>query len=266
MYTIHPILDGTFDLPKSGMTYLVDEGFTMRTPVILFLLMPDDPSDPDTPVVVVDAGAEDGLVAGRQIDTGGPGPIREGLAAQGLAPSDVDTLVLTHLHHDHAANFDLFPDADIVVQQRELDATEDPLPFMRRTYIDEHVAGVRNSDPTIVDGDAAVGAGIELLHTPGHTRGHQSLIVETEEGPYAVAGDLVYCRQNLNTDITELRDGDGETYEVTPVDWEYIPPGLHIDVDDCYAGIARLQDRVPDDRILGGHLPEVLDHDQYPTT
>ncbi len=261
MYTIHPIHAGTFDLQKSGMTYLVDEGFTMRTPVIVFLLRPTDPADP---VIVVDAGAEDGHVAGRMITDGGPDPIREKLAEYDLTPSDVDYLVLTHLHHDHAANVDMFPAATVIVQETELAATKNPLPYMERTYIENHVMAVEDADTRIIDGTIELADGLSLTHTPGHTQGMQSVLVETREGMYAIAGDLVYCAQNLNPTLDVLYDVNGEAYEVTPVDWGYIPPGLHIDVQVCYESIERIRDRVPDAAILGGHLPETLEHAEYP--
>lgn len=261
MYTIHPILDGTFDLPKTGMTYLVDEGITMRTPVVTFLLVPTDPADP---VVFVDAGAEDGHIAGREMADGGPEPLRAGLADQGLTPDDVDYLVLTHLHHDHAGNVDLFADATVLLQRAELEAARDPLPYMRRSYVDAHLETTVAADLSLVDGGYRLVDGIDLRLTPGHTQGMQTVFVDTPGGPYALAGDLIYCRQNLDPGVESLRDVAGTTYEVTPVDWGYIPPGLHVDVSACYESIARVRERVADTAILGGHLPASLEHDQYP--
>ena len=113
MFTIHPIHAGTLALDKSGMTYLIDEGITVRSPVLVFLLLPTDPEDDR--VVLVDAGVAAGRIAGRDVEGGGPEPIREGLAAHGFDPADVDHVILTHLHHDHAANAESFPDAEVLI-------------------------------------------------------------------------------------------------------------------------------------------------------
>jgi len=265
MYTVHPIHCGTLDLPRRILTYLLGEGATVASPVTVFLLAPEDPDDP---VVVVDAGAERGAVAGRTVPDGGPEPIREGLAERGFSPADVDYLVLTHLHHDHAANVDLFPGSDLLVQRSELAVARDHLPHMRRAYVEAHAAATEDADPTLVDGEYRLHEGIELLHTPGHTEGMQSVVVETAAGPHALVGDLVYCRQNLDPEATEIRDVRGESVEVTPVDYDppYVPPGLHVDVAACYESVARLRERVgPDGVLLGSHDPAELG-EPYPRT
>jgi glyoxylase-like metal-dependent hydrolase (beta-lactamase superfamily II) len=258
MYTVHPIHCGTLELPKDILTYLGDEGVTVASPATVFLLSPENSDDP---VVVVDAGAEQGAVAGRTIPDGGPEPIREGLAERGVSPADVDYLVLTHLHHDHAANVDLFPDSEVLLQRSELAAARDHLPHMRRAYLEEHVEALDDADLTLLDGGYRLSRGVEVLHTPGHTEGMQSVVVETADGTHAVACDLVYCRQNLEPGVSEIRDLHGETIEVTPLDYDppYVPPGLHVDVRECYESVARLQERVGSDGVLfGSHDPEVL--------
>lgn len=259
MYTVHPIHCGTLDLPKAILTYMSDDDVTVASPVTVFLLLPEDPDDP---VVVVDAGAERGEVAGRSIPDGGPAPIREGLSEHDLAPEEVDYLVLTHLHHDHAANVDLFSDSEVLLQRTELEEARDPLPLMRRAYLDEHVAALDDADLTLLDGGYRLGPGVEILHTPGHTGGMQSVVVETGGERHALVCDLIYCRQNLEPGATEIRDVHGERVEVTPFegDLSYVPPGLHVDVAECYESVSRMWERVgPDGVLLGAHDPEMLD-------
>ena len=53
------------------------------------------------------------------------------------------------------------------------------------------------------DGEAEVLPGIRLLPTPGHTAGHQSVLVETDEGPVVLGGDVAYTFRELGTGATE---------------------------------------------------------------
>ena len=259
-YTIHPIQCGVINsnMTKGGLTYLVDEGVNVSIPVVVFVITADDPDDDR--VVLVDAGVEAGTVSGRSIEGGGPDPIRDGLADLDLAPADVDQLVLTHLHHDHAANVDLFPEAEVLLQRTEWTAAHDPLPPMERTYLARHLEAVGAADPTLVDGGFRLADGLELMHAPGHTEGMQAVLVETTAGPHAIVADLVYCRQNLEPAVTEITDAAGRVIETTPVDYDYLPPGLHVSVADCYESIERLRERIGGDgEFVGGHAIEVLE-------
>jgi glyoxylase-like metal-dependent hydrolase (beta-lactamase superfamily II) len=113
-----------------------------------------------------------------------PGRLVEELAAAGLEPSGVDAVVLTHLHSDHAsggvaAGEPVFPAARYVVQRAELDWASGP---MR-----EQVVAPLEDRLQVVDGDADLFPGVRLLHTPGHTPGHQCV----EVGDVVMSGDVV---------------------------------------------------------------------------
>jgi N-acyl homoserine lactone hydrolase len=84
-------------------------------------------------------------------------------------PGDVVRVINTHLNFDHCGGNRLFPGVPIHVQRLELQGPHDPhewVDFPGATYV-EH------------DGEAEVLPGIRLLRTPGHTRGHQSVLVDT---------------------------------------------------------------------------------------
>ena len=69
----------------------------------------------------------------------------------------------------------------------------------------------------------------------------------------------------MNPGLSSITDATGASLETTPVEDDYLPPGLHVDAAACYESVARLRERVgDDDRLLSGHMPEVLDHDAYP--
>ncbi len=113
-----------------------------------------------------------------------PGTLTGELAAAGVAPADVDTVILTHLHSDHASGAvsdgrPLFENARYVVQQAELDAADGLLA--------DRVLTPLKGQLLAVDGDAEVTPGVRVHLTPGHTPGHQIARV----GELAVTGDLV---------------------------------------------------------------------------
>lgn len=262
MYSVTPIKCGVINstVTKGGLTYLHDESTSFPIPVIVFLITADDPDD--DLAIVVDTGVDQPepgeTVAGRDIENGGPEPIRDGLAEQGVEPSDVDYVVLTHLHYDHACNNDLFPEAEFLVQRTEWEAAQSPVPSMNRVYFDEHLEELEELDLTLLDGGYRLRDGIELLPAPGHTEGMQAVVVETRLGPLAIISDLAYCKHNIEPGASTVLNGHGEEVEVTPSDLDYIAPGIHTSVVDCYESMDRIQERVGDGELLGGHVAEIL--------
>ena len=264
MYAIHPILCGTLSSTKSALTYRVDRGMDFEFPIYAFLVVPVDPDDET--VVLVDTGlvsTDSAYMRGRGRDVGAPGggaqPLVDGLAEYGYVPKDVDIVVLTHLHHDHTANIDRFDDAEFVVQRRELDAARDPIPILASAYRDGALAELDAQTIRIVDGDTELRDGIDLLLTPGHTEGMQSVVVETAAGPCALIGDLAYGQHNLQPGLETIRDASGRAQRVTPMEMDYIPPGTHVDVAACYESIARLRERVgPAGLLVSSHDPTAV--------
>jgi len=101
-------------------------------------------------------------------------------------PRDVLCVINTHLHFDHCGGNRLFAGTPIYVQRREREEarTEDyTIPewveFDGATYVE-------------LEGEHEVLPGLRVVPTPGHTPGHQSVLVETDEGLVVVAGDVAY--------------------------------------------------------------------------
>jgi N-acyl homoserine lactone hydrolase len=104
---------------------------------------------------------------------------------------EVAAVVNTHLHFDHCGGNRLFVGVPIYVQRAEHDAVAEP------DYLVEwvHATGLRYE---LVDGDAELMPGIAALFTPGHSPGHQAVVVETDEGPVVLAGDATYELADLD--------------------------------------------------------------------
>lgn len=110
-------------------------------------------------------------------------------------PRDVVCVINTHVHFDHCGGNRLFPGVPIHIQAKELgnpDAIRPWVDFPGATYV-EH------------DGEAEVLPGIRLLPTPGHTDGHQAVVVDTPNGVRVLAGDVAYSFRELGQGDTEGR-------------------------------------------------------------
>jgi glyoxylase-like metal-dependent hydrolase (beta-lactamase superfamily II) len=107
----------------------------------------------------------------------------------GVKPSDIKVLAVSHTHPDHTGNVELLPDAMLYVQRAEYDW---PNADGRPRFKKEHPV-------TLLDGDRDVfGDGsVTILATPGHTPGHQSLLVKLPKtGGIVLSGDAVHFRSN----------------------------------------------------------------------
>lgn len=113
-------------------------------------------------------------------------PTRHDLVAlvseQGVSVGDVDAVINCHLHFDHCGGNLLFSGARFVVQRTELKDARTPNYTVREWFDFE---GVQFE---IADGEHEVWKGARVFPTPGHTMGHQSLILDSPEGIVILAG------------------------------------------------------------------------------
>ena len=109
-------------------------------------------------------------------------PLPEALAAAGVNVAAVDLVVNCHLHFDHCGGNPLFPGTPILTQAAELSAARAGM-----YTIDELVdfAGVRYEQ---LEGEYEVWPGVWIIPTPGHSDGHQSLVVRRVDGTLVLAG------------------------------------------------------------------------------
>ena len=114
------------------------------------------------------------------------------LAALALRPDDVNVVVNSHLHFDHAGNNGAFPKATFIVQGEHL-AFAKGKPNFPGVYWD-----IPELTYMPVAGRVRIASGLEVVPTPGHAPGHQSLVVDLPEtGRVVLCGDAAFTRQNL---------------------------------------------------------------------
>jgi glyoxylase-like metal-dependent hydrolase (beta-lactamase superfamily II) len=174
----------------------------------------------------------------------------EALARADLKPDDISLVILTHLMYDHCANAKLLPNARFVVQKEELKYAENPHPLFAGAYDSALFDGL---DFEVIEGDRQFMPGIDLIHTPGHSPGCQSVAVKTTAGTAVITG---FCCVMSNF---EPDTGSAWVSERTP---EVIPPGIHLDMREAYASAKRVKDIA--DIIVPMHDPLLLTKHQIP--
>ena len=167
----------------------------------------------------------------------------EQLAAFGIDPLGVDTLVLTHMHYDHAGALHRFPAATIHVQAAEMAFATGPCmchealahPFTAE-HVCEMVRRVYSGRVVFHEGDGAVAPGITVHRIGGHSRGLQAVGVETRVGPVVLASDAAHFYENA----------EGE-----------LPFPIVVDVEDMLRGFETIRRLASPGLMVPGHDPLV---------
>jgi len=130
-----------------------------------------------------------------------------GLRARGLGPEDIDVVVNTHLHFDHAGGntraeggrvVPAFPRARYVVQRGEWDDATHPHERSRASYrADDFVPVAEAGQLDLIDGEAEVAPGVRAVRVGGHTTHHQMVVVESGGETLVVPTDLLPTASHL---------------------------------------------------------------------
>jgi N-acyl homoserine lactone hydrolase len=108
---------------------------------------------------------------------------------------EVVAVINTHLHFDHCGGNRRFAGTPTYVQRAELEAVVAPTYRVEWVHFD-------GESYVEVDGDAELFDGVSVLFTPGHSAGHQAVVVETQEGPIVLGGDVTYSMRELIDGVT----------------------------------------------------------------
>jgi glyoxylase-like metal-dependent hydrolase (beta-lactamase superfamily II) len=142
------------------------------------------------------------------VDTGGPGmhrPLLARLAERGVAPTDVHMLLLSHGHWDHCLGAPLFPNAEIVIAQAELEWALAQVPH-ENPAVSGHLLRqlAEGSRLRTIKGDTQILPGLSMIETPGHTPGHMAVLAETAQGRIVIAQDALKNRVELLKRVGEM--------------------------------------------------------------
>lgn len=197
--------------------------------------------------IVVDTGFDHKEAArrGRKIDH----EPKEILKRVGVEAENVENLIVSHLHFDHAGTLHDFPAARFHLQESEMAYATGrcmcdhamQLPFTV-DHVCEMVKNVYSGRVQFYDGDGHIAPGITVHHAPGHSKGIQCVRVMTENGPVVLATDAAHFYENF-----ELRK----------------PFSITIDVEATLRSYDKLADLAGDPRnVVPGHDPLILQ--RYP--
>ena len=234
-YYICPLRLGTIKRKKGNMSYASDITDILDFPLIAYYL---------------ESGRHKILV-----DTGGTPPdgkrwqpysrleeeaTDKALSAIGVDPEDIDIVILTHLHWDHASNNHLFPKARFIVQKKEYNYLTVFEPSVKNGFDTELVM---RTEYELVDGDCEIVEGISVVLTPGHSTGMQCVVVNTAAGKYVIGADLITLFEN---------------WEAVP----HIPNGVFYDLDLMIDSMKKID--LIHGTVLPGHDERVFEHKVYP--
>ncbi|MGH7278374.1 MAG: N-acyl homoserine lactonase family protein [Candidatus Rokuibacteriota bacterium] len=192
---LYALQNGFLGFPRSGLFYGDFSAEMFQIPITCYLVRTSDAA------VLFDTGVSPRAIAGLMrrdplARFASEDLLVHRLDALGMTPDDVDLVVLSHLHYDHAGGAEMFRHSELCVQRDEYSYAHYPAPFSADFYYR------KNFDLPyrwrLLDGDTELVPGVSVLRTDGHTPGHQSLLVElSETGPVVLAGDACYWQEHV---------------------------------------------------------------------
>jgi len=238
---IHPIPLVQYTIDKSLVTYRLN--FGQVATLIGYVWYIEGPKDK----ILVDAGISSEYFSKKR---GFPATdiqsLDSGLHKYGLAPDDIDLVIITHLHSDHVAQAQRFSKARFLIQRDELDFARNPHPIVADHYPRDFFEGLNFE---VISGDTKICDEVSVLSTPGHTVGGQSVSVKTAQGTAIISG---ICTVNENFDPPEPFNKTLPVY----------PFGVFINLLDMYDSLLRIKKEA--DIVIPNHEPEYTQRSHIP--
>lgn len=240
-YTITPLDLGSCRREKSFFTYMTDVGTPVDLAVISFLVRSDHHT------LLIDTGApppDQALSMHLPYEQTEAQTLGRQLERHGVRPSEVDAVIYTHLHWDHMYNAEIVTGARFFTTPTELAYAQDPCPWQAWMYDVPSLGGnppylrlefeLSGPDREVIDG-------LGVIPTPGHSPGHQSVLVATATGPAIVAGDIAPLEDNWKRQI---------------------PNGMLHNIEQHYESFQRL--KATGAHVIASHDPRTLTRGTYP--
>lgn len=235
IWKVVPIKVGEIQLDRSAMTHFRGKGEIINVPIW------SAAATNGTVKVVVDTGIRN-LEEYRKSEPGVSQSEDQQITValkniMGWDANDVDIVINTHLHCDHCGCNNKFKNSKFFVQKDEWYAAFHPLrpeaPFYDLPSFDK--SAVDYFQWEFLDGDADILSGLKVITTPGHSRGHQSVLFNTNEGVVCVSGDICNVAENVNDNLE---------------------PNIVVLVEETYKSFERIRQSAH--YILPGHEPGII--------
>ena len=179
-----------------------DCGTTIHVPYFFYLIQHPDGACP------FDNGAHPALIDDPRLRLGDaadlydivmcPGDdVVSRLNTLGVDAEGIGHVVQSHLHYDHAGGLEFLSEATVYVQKQELPFAYWPPVYQREIYIREDFDSVKNWKALNGDHDIFNDGRLLIFPTPGHTAGHQSLLVRLDNQAFILVGDAAYDREKM---------------------------------------------------------------------
>ena len=242
MYEIYALKIGEIEVDSSTIFYQTDIGKKI-TKAFYFLCLKNEHN-----TILIDTGISPDEVAIRGIESHSS---REELLRRiDVNPSDVDVIILTHLHSDHFAESETYPSSVFYLQRKEFEFWNEEIqrfhdilypPFSKgRPVADIKSIQKLNSQKRVrfLDGDNEIYPGISAVWCGGHTPGSQMITVQTERGKVLCCSDFIDSYRNYD---------------------EQIPVGVLTNLVEWLKGIGKIEMmRLPRESIIPGHDPQLM--------
>lgn len=188
---------GSVTTDKSMMTFMRDQGKQIESPFFSYLIRADEGN------ILVDTGMHPDDAAASFKMKGIPFPwkqeeyLPEQLKSAGLSFNDINMVVMTHLHPDHVGWLKAIPNAEVIVQKREFLLNREPP--TKKGSIAERYSDLEKLKWKLVDGDNVIFPGLAVIFTPGHSPGHQSVMLDMpKSGVIILTGDACFLKENFD--------------------------------------------------------------------
>jgi len=164
------------------------------------------------------------------------------LKRSNLEPGEVDYVFISHLHHDHSSNVDLFPNAKVILSKKGwMEYMKKNRPYYYNDALFptgpiKYIAGMDPKNIIFVEDEIEVLPGIKAFWVGGHTPGCMAVQVNSRKGKVVFTSDVAFFKENVINNH---------------------PIGLFYDLWECYEAYEKIRDNA--DIIITSHDPSVLD-------